>query len=484
MVRVTRASALTSALLLGSIAPVANAQPIRIPEGYVSPAGWAELAAAVSPAVVSIHCVAIETAATPASVDPFEFFFRDESPDAAATPEEKEERVRNGGSGFLVSADGLVVTNFHVIEGAVQINVKIGSRLVPATVRGIDEATDLALLQIKVDGSLPYLELGDSDAARVGDALMAMGNPLSLGMTVTTGIVSGKNRAPGIADAVFENFIQTDAAITFGNSGGPMVDVRGRVVAVSTAIHGSASIGFAVPSNTLREILPQLRDQGFVIRGYMGVEIRTITELQALAFGVAEGGALVSVDPKGTPAAAAGVRHGDVIVGIDQRKITSSRDFIDYVSATKPGSVVTLRIIRNRQLVEARVTLKERRRGRGANTLTPPSAGEVAPTERLAWLGIEASDIADISRTRYGIPKDRRGALITAITPISSLNDQSVRAGCVITEVNGRGVNNVLELDDALSALPSGSYVRFYMYPPDPRGRKMARPFFAVAKLP
>src|ERR1700686_5101089 len=265
---------------------------------------FADLAEAVDPACVPIQASTIEKAphggrlrrgqggqgqGQGQGIDPFEFFFgprgrggrgqggpggpggSDEDGNQQQQPEDY--RSEAGGSGFVISPDGLIVTNNHVIEGASEVKVHLGDRDYTATAKGADAATDLALLKINAGGGLKYLELGDSDRARVGDWGMVVGNPLNLNKTVTTGVISAKGRALGINDISFENFLQTDAAINFGNSGGPLVNLQGRVVGIASAInYGAENIGFAVPVNTLKDILPQLREKGKVSRGYLGIK--------------------------------------------------------------------------------------------------------------------------------------------------------------------------------------------------------------------
>src|SRR6202166_811299 len=305
---------------------------------------FADLAEAVDPAIVSIQASTIEKAphgrgrrgagGQGQGIDPFEFFFGPRGrgdrgqggpggpggSDEDGTPQQPEDyRSEAGGSGFVISSDGLIVTNNHVIEGASEVKVHLGDRDYTAQVKGADAATDLALLKINAGSGLKYLELGDSDRARVGDWVMVVGNPLNLNETVTTGVIRAKRRALGINDSSFENFLQTDAAINFGNSGGPLVNLQGRVVGIASAInYGAENIGFAVPVNTLKEILPQLREKGKVSRGYLGINIQNLDWPHAQAFGLSStDGALVGEVVSGTPAAEAGIAHGDVITAVD-----------------------------------------------------------------------------------------------------------------------------------------------------------------------
>ena len=230
-----------------------------------------------------------------------------------------------------------------------------------AEVKGTDAATDLALLKIDAGSSLPYLNLGDSDRLRVGDWVMVIGSPLALDHTVTVGVVSAKGRALGISDVSFENFIQTDAAINFGNSGGPLVNLKGEVVGIATAInYGAENIGFAVPVSTLEQVLPQLEQKGKVSRGYLGIQIRNLDFEHAQAFGLqSTDGALVESVEKG-PAKEAGIDHGDVIVGVDEHQVAKTRDLIDFVAGKPPGTTVTLDVIRNGKHLKKQVKLSER----------------------------------------------------------------------------------------------------------------------------
>ena len=240
---------------------------------------FADLAEHVSPAVVSIAATTFERRSSRRRVDPFEFFFGPRRRERDPEEDDEEFRSDSGGSGFIVSADGYVVTNNHVIDDAESVQVVMNGREFDAEIKGTDPATDLALLKIDAR-DLPVLPLGDSDALRVGDWVMAIGSPQALTNSVTVGVVSAKQRRINISDATssFENFIQTDAAINFGNSGGPLINLRGEVVGINTAISfGSENIGFAVPVNILKQVLSQLRDEGRVRRGYLGIGVNEIT---------------------------------------------------------------------------------------------------------------------------------------------------------------------------------------------------------------
>lgn len=456
---------------------------------------FADLAQAVDPAVVSIQAATIESRprGRGGNVDPFEFFFgprRDQEDDGAPRrpsprgPGGQDEQFRSdaGGSGFVISRDGLVVTNYHVIEGASEVKVHLGDRDYTAEVKGTDRATDIALLKIDAGNDLRYLELGDSNNTRVGDWVMVIGNPLNLDKTVTTGVVSAKDRSLGISDASFENFIQTDAAINFGNSGGPVVNMRGEVVGIATAINwGAENIGFAVPVNTLKEILPQLRDKGKVSRGYLGIQINNLNFTQAKAFGLESAqGALVASVESDTPAGEAGVRHGDVILGVDDVKVKTTRDLINYVANKGPGSSVTLDVLRNGKRQDIKVRLGERPDRNNAGE------GEADPEEdeegSIDWLGVQYQDITQNLRQNHGIPRGVEGVMVTNVTPTSPLYEQFVRPGTIITEVNGQEVSSVEEFESIVKDAKSGSYLRLYVMP-FARGQR-GQPFFAVVQVP
>ena len=444
-----------------------SAGPVTVPTGLPD---FATLAERVSPAVVSIQTASYESRPRGHRVDPFEFFFgprrrgdeREQDDD-----DQPEFRQDSGGSGFLISAEGLVVTNNHVIDGADEIEVNLGDSVVEAEIVGADPATDLAVLKIAVDEQLPYLALGDSQSLRVGEWVMAIGSPLrGLTDTVTVGVVSGKGRQLGMSleTTSFENFIQTDAAINFGNSGGPLINLRGEVVGINTAInYGSENIGFAVPVATLQQILPQLVDGGKVRRGYLGIGVENLDRRAVEGFGLGStDGALVTQVMEGQPAAAAGIKIGDVILMVDDREIANTRELIDYVSAVGPDKSVTLKIVRNGETLEKRVKLAER------------TGGDTASTERdserestIDWLGIRYQDLTPGLRSMHGLPEDLEGVWVTSISPRSPLYDEGVRSNNrvlnIITQVNGNDVESVEQFEELVQAAESGSRMRLYL---------------------
>jgi serine protease Do len=479
---------------------------VRVAAGSASGLpGFADLAEAVAPTVASIRSVSFQASSQGArgrgSEPFFDFFFgpRDRRPgpgqpaprregDDEENPGEdprgdEELRSEAGGSGFLISPDGLIATNYHVIEGASELLVTLGDerREYPARVRGVDQATDLALIQIEPGRDLPFLRLGDSEGVRVGDWVMVVGNPLRLGRTVTVGVVSATQRSGlGITDASFENFLQTDAAINFGNSGGPMVNLSGEVIGVATAINfGAENVGFAVPASTLAKVLPALRAEGRVRRGYLGVNVENLDFRAQEAFGLDSGeGALVVQVNADTPAADAGLEHGDVILTVDNRPVTTTRDLIDYVSDRPPGTQVNLLVLRGGDRRQMRVTVGER-----PGAVQQPEQAEEQEGGGIDWLGLRYQELSPGLRSSHGVPETVRGVWVRSISPRSPLVEERVEAGDVITEVDGKAIANVADFEAAVRAARPGGYVRFYVQRFDPRSGRSAQ-FFAFGRVP
>lgn len=460
--------------------PAAVVEPPAAAEGGPAAGSYpsfADLAERVSPAVVSIQATTIERR-TMRRIDIFDFF----NPRRRSPREEPEEqRSDSVGSGFLISADGLIVTNHHVIDGATDLWVNLNGRRYAAELQGDDPPTDLALLKIKPEEELTYLALADSDALRVGEWVMVIGSPLRLGMSVSVGVVSAKGRSIDITpDRSLENFIQTDAAINFGNSGGPLVDRQGRVVGIATAInYGAENIAFAVPVNTLKTILPQLLETGSVRRGYLGIDITDLNHDTAEAFGLdSTDGALVSRVREDSPSEKAGLKHGDVVVRVDDREIHNNRELIDYVSSRAPGTEVELELIRDGKHLTRTVKLGERP-GVGG----PIEAESEREEGRIEWLGVEYQEISPALRSSHGLPDDLEGVLLTSVAPTSPLFDRGVSAGDIVVEVNGEPVTSSREFERRVEAVPSGSLLRLYLVRFDPR-RGTEAAFFAVVRVP
>ena len=483
------AAPLAAASASGSSPASAGEAPARAQVGGVYMPSFADLAEKVLPAVVSIEAQTIEKADARripghgGSQDPFQFFFgpRGGQPQGDA---DREYRSDSGGSGFVVSADGYIVTNNHVIEGATKLRVRLEERYYDATVKGTDPATDLALLKIEAGRPLAFLPLGDSDRMRQGDYVMAIGNPLLLDHTVTVGVVSAKGRSIGLTrDSSFENFIQTDAAINRGNSGGPLVNLAGEVIGIATAMNGGAeNIGFAVPVSTLKAVLPQLKEKGKVSRGYIGVNITNIDFDRAQAFGLSEaGGALVTQVVDDSPAAKAGVEHGDVVLSVDGRKVKETRDLIDYVSAQGPGKKVELEILRDGKTLRRTVELTERQADAATETETKEDPG----SRGFGWLGLEYQDLTPALRQSLGLAGTVEGVMVREVSATSPLYDEGVAEGDLILEVNGQPTPNVKEFEALVGGVPSGSFLRLYLRRISrqaPGGRPVN--YFAIVRVP
>ena len=348
--------------------------------------------------------------------------------------------VTSLGSGFIIDPSGLIVTNNHVIDDADQITVTLNDgSSVPAKLIGRDEKTDLALLKINTRKPLPAAHFGDSDHARIGDWVIAIGNPFGLGSTVTAGIVSARNR--NIDAGPYDEFIQTDAPINRGNSGGPLFDMGGNVVGVNSAIYspsgGSVGIGFSIPSNLVRDVIQQLRSYGQVRRGYVGVNIQQVTDDIAEGMGLpAATGALVSAVTPNGPAARAGIRTGDVIVGFDGKKVPDSRVLSRMAAAAPIGKTVAVDLVRDRQRLTVKVTVQRLNEPSTKPMRTPPPK----PRQKTTQLGLSLSPLDPDARAEYSVPGGVDGVLVTDVAPDSPAEEKNVRAGDVIVAVGKQPV--------------------------------------------
>ena len=468
-----------------NLTPRANAD--RAPEApaavQAAQAGpdFASLADRVVPSVVSVFAKDVikpgskEMERRGMPKDPFHFFFGPFGPDQQRAPIVQ----RSAGSGFFISSDGELLTNNHVVADADELEIETtdGERYA-VKVEGRDPATDIAVIRVKnADHKFPALKLGDSQTARVGSWVMAVGNPLNMPHTVTVGVVSAKGRVLGISDTSFENFIQTDAAINPGNSGGPLVNVRGEVIGINTAISARGqNMGFAVPINTAKLILPQLKEHGKVVRGYLGVTIRNINQEIEDAFKLKNRkGALVEEVLPGHAAAKAGLQHGDVIVGIDGQPVESTRELIDRVSTTPPGEKVHLQVLRDGKRREITVKLEEREGDEAKGAGGEKKNNHENVSERV---GISLANLSPDVRRFYGLDEKLNGVVITRVDPVSPAADGGLARGDVITEADGRKIGSVSDLKAEIGKVKKGGYLRLYVTRP-----RAGRSFFVILKL-
>ena len=426
--------------------PPANA---KLAGTVIANAGYADLVAAVKPAVVNVRVERDADAGPMAQGGPmadpemrrfFERFFGEPGQGPMRGPQQQpHQRERGEGSGFIVSADGLIVTNAHVAGGADKITISLddGSEL-PATLKGIDEKTDLALLKVEAGKPLPYVTFGDSAKVRVGDAVVAVGNPFGLGGTVTSGIVSATGRE--IGSGPYDDFLQIDAPINRGNSGGPTFNLQGEVVGVNSAIFspsgGSVGIGFAISSNLAKQVVADLQDDGKVERGWLGVQIQNVDEDLAANLDLpTPKGALVSSVQAGTPAASAGVEQGDVILSFDGKPIDQVRQLSRAVAAVEPGKKAEVVVWRDGKEVKLQAEI-----GRMPAQDQVAAAEQAAPGADQPRLGLALAPITPEQRSELGLDADQQGVLITEVVPGGPAEAKGIQAGDVVLSIDRQPV--------------------------------------------
>jgi serine protease Do len=447
-----------AALAAGMIAWTAPATAALPSEGY------ADLVEKVSPAVVTISITQKGPEREPTGnsprQSPFPFPFPPGSPfeEFFKRFEDQMPQQRRGprlglGSGFIIDAQGHIVTNHHVVANAEEIKAKLqdGRELV-AEVVGTDQQTDLALLRIKADKSLPYVSFGDSDRLRPGHIVLAVGNAFGLGGTVTAGIVSAHNR--NINAGPYDDFIQTDAAINRGNSGGPLFNTSGEVVGVNTAIYsptgGSVGIGFAIPANLAKQIIAELKENGKVERGWLGVKIQQVGPQIAEAMGLDKpAGALVAEVTPGSPAASAGLRQGDIITGFNGRAIGEMRDLPRLVAETDAGQSATIEVWRNGKRQALPVTIGRLKPETVASADASPAAPDGAVSKSL---GAELAVLDDRVRASLNLPQDARGVVVTRVEPDGRAAAAGLRSGDVIERVGSTTIRRPADIAKALES--------------------------------
>ncbi len=429
----------------------ASAAPLPVlraaaPPALGFPTSFADVAARANPAVVSID-VASRSRRRPSGSPPAGeggFGFR------------RPETPRRGtGTGFIVDPAGVILTNQHVVDGAERVMVKLADgRSFKAAIIGTDADLDVAVLKVDAGTPLPQVPLGDSDTVRVGEWVCAIGNPFAYEHTVTVGVVSFVGRK--LFDQSLDHYIQTDAAISFGNSGGPLLNTAGEVVGINTAVSRQASnIGFAVPVNQVREVLPQLLSTGRVARGYLGVALRDVDAdvQQALGLGAVDG-ALVEDVTAGSPAAHAGLRPYDIITAIDGRPVTSDDATIRVVSRGVPGQAARVEFLRDgrRQTVTLKLAARPPREASASASEAPSRVPAPA-----AELGLTLIEVHAGNASRYDVPAGMTGLLVQRVEPVSPAAEAGLERGQILLHVNRRPVDTIAGLRQAVAQRPAGS---------------------------
>jgi serine protease Do len=418
-----------------------------------APASFADIVEAVQPAVVNISVAGeVPGGEVPTGIpedfqDFLERFFNRDFPGGFGTPDvprgraQRAPQFRGMGSGFIVAPEGYVVTNQHVVDHASQITVTLhdGKKL-PAKLVGIDEKTDLALLKVESKENLPYARFGDSERTRVGDWVVAIGNPFGLGGSATAGIVSARGR--DIQSGPYDDFFQIDAPINQGNSGGPLFDLGGKVIGINTAIYspngGNVGIGFAIPSKLAESVIDQLRTKGQVERGYLGVTIQPVDEDIAKSLGLeSANGALVASVVSGGPAEKAGIEAGDVILSIDGDDVAQVKELTRKIAAMAPDARAEIEVLRHgeRKKLDVRI----------GKTPLEPQAARADSGSPAGGLGLALGELTPAVRDRFGIPEEVQGAVVVSVDPAGGAAEKGLKPGDVIVSVGQMKVASLAE---------------------------------------
>ncbi len=418
---------------------------------------FVDIAKSVKPSVVTVFTERVfKVRRHPFFGGPFEDFFEDFFGQRRRNPEEQEFRQRGLGSGVIVSKDGYILTNNHVIQKADTINVRLlDGRTFPAEVVGVDPKTDLALLRVDAD-NLPVIQLGNSDELQVGEWVMAIGSPLSpnLAHSVTRGMVSAKGRSNvGIAD--YEDFIQTDAAINPGNSGGALINLDGELIGINTAIAsrtgGFQGIGFAVPVNMVRSVMESLIKHGKVIRGWLGIYIQDINENLAKAMDLpGTEGALVADVVEDSPAEEAGLQEEDVILELNGKKIPNTADLRNNIASTPPGTEVTLTIFRDGESKKVQVTLGK---------LEPESPSPKVEQKLQDLFGFSVAPFDQQMAQQYNLDQSLKGVVVTGVEPGSKAARAGLNEGDLVVAVNRKKAENMRQFNELVGELEKGDTV-------------------------
>ena len=450
---------------------VAGLRPAKLATSGPAVASFADVAEQLNPAVVNIDATSRAGAAKPRARTGMPL---PDSPDLfGKSPERERQGPRRGaGTGFIIDPDGYILTNHHVIEGADRIAVRLADgRSLRADRVGSDPDTDIALIKVSSPRPLPHAVLGDSDTLRVGEWVLAIGNPLAYEHTVTVGVVSFIGRK--LFDSSLDRYIQTDAAINFGNSGGPLINARGEVIGINAAISSRASnIGFAVPINQASLILPQLREMGRVSRGYIGVALRDVDPDLQRSLGLSSSsGALVQDVTIGSPGARAGLRPYDLIVAVDGKQVVRNDELIQLVAARQPGTSAMLQVVRDGRALNIPVKLAER-------PVRDPEPDEVNEGSRPATrtgslLGMLVREIDVEMAARFNLPKDMQGVIVSRVDPMGPAYDADIERGNILLEINRQPVHSIDDFRRLTANARSGEVLALYLYKPEGTRREL-----------
>lgn len=431
--------------------PVTPAAPIVVDGTRTS---YADVVVKTSPAVVRIEADHKQKSGPASQQGPEDDFFKQ-----FQLPQQRRPQVERGlGSGVIVDAGGTILTNFHVVDGADKITIAMSdNKTYEAKIVGSDQPSDLAVLRIEAT-ELPFLTLGNSDSVRVGDIVLAIGNPLGIGQTVTAGIISAKGRRTGLSDGSYEDFLQTDAPINRGNSGGALVNLNGELIGINSQIlsggptGGSIGIGFSIPSNMAKSVMDQLLKDGKVRRGMLGVNIQNITDDTAKALELkSTSGILVSNVQSGSAADKAGVKRGDIITAINGEKIEDSNVLRNKVAGTTPGTEIKLTIARDGKEIELTATLDEFKANdskQGPGGKNRNNEGE--PQNQSGKLGVNLEPVTPEIAKRLGIEADSDGLIVTDVDQSGPAAEAGITKNDVILEVNRKSVKSVADVQSAL----------------------------------
>jgi serine protease Do len=429
--------------------------------------GFAAVLKPVLPAVVNVHSSKVvkprSNQMMPFFNDPFfQQFFGNQFGQGAQPQPEREQSL---GSGVILTSDGTIITNNHVVDGATDIKVSLADkREFTAKVIGTDQPSDIAVLKINATG-LPTLPIGDSSKLQVGDVVLAIGDPFGIGETATMGIVSAKGRGGHLGIETYEDFIQTDAAINPGNSGGALIDLHGNLVGINTAIAtgggggGNVGIGFAIPIDMAHKVMNQIVEHGKVVRGYLGLLPQDVSASLAKQFGLSQAnGALVaSVEPN-TPASRAGLKQGDIVLKVNGQTVDSANDLRLLISQSQPGASVNLTIWRANKTQDVKVTLAELPQ---QNAQSGTSEGNGSGTMQ----GVQVQTVTPDMTQDLGIPNDTHGVVVTSVDPSSAAAASGLDRGIVIQEINHKPVRNAQEYHEAMSAADNHAVLLLVMIP-------------------